>query len=110
MVKFVSTLGVRAVTTCTISWAIIMHHPLSSSHHKGMILGYLQIIHRLGSRDHLPPYHHTDTAIRPQEVHPQRDLAHRQEAVLHREEGMLLVGMHYLARLCGGFAMFSLRG
>ena len=64
-----------------------------------MILGDLQIIHYPGPRYHLPPSHHTDTAIRPQEVHPWLDLTYWQEAVFYSEEGMLLVGMHHLARL-----------
>ncbi len=87
-----------------------MHHPLPATHGKRMILGDLQIIHRFRPRHHLPPGHHAHTTIRSQEVHAQFDLAHRQEAVFHREEGVLLVGMHHLARLRGSLAMLSLRG
>ena len=76
-----------------------MHHPLPNPHSEGMILGYLQIIHRPGPRHHLPPGHYAHTAIRPQEVHAQRDLAHWQEAVLYGEKGVLLIGMDHLARL-----------
>jgi len=85
-----------------------MHHPLPSPHGKGVILGYLQIIHRLRPRHHLPASHDSHMAIRSQEVHPQLDLAHRQEAVFHREEWVLLAGMDHLA--CSGrwFARLTL--
>src|SRR6266851_3163800 len=86
-----------------------MHHPLLDSHREGVILGYLQIIHHLGARDNLPARHHPIRPIRPQHVHAQRDLAHRQEALLLRQEGMLLVGVDGLARLRGCFAMLRSR-
>src|SRR5712692_1756076 len=88
---------------------IIMHDPLPGTHGKRMILGYLQIIHYLRSRHHLPPCHDSDTTIRSQEVHLQLELAYWQEAMLQREEGVLLVSMDHLARLRGGFAMLTLR-
>ncbi len=76
-----------------------MHHPLPSTYCEGVILGDLQIIHRLRPRHHLPPGDHTDAPIGSQEMHPQLDLPHRQEAMLHGEERVLLVGMHYFTRL-----------
>ncbi len=87
-----------------------MYHPLPATHGKRMILGYLQIIHYLGSRDHFPPGHHAHTAIRSQEVHAQLDLTHGQEAVFHGEERMFLVGMDHLACLRRRFAVLSLGG
>src|SRR6266566_8791700 len=41
-----------------------MHHPLPIAHRKGMILGYLQIIHRFRPRYHLPACHHTHPSAR----------------------------------------------
>ncbi len=88
----------------------IMYHPLPATHREGMILGYLQIIHRLGPRHHLPPGDDSHTAICSQEVHAQLDLTHRQEAAFYGEERMLLVGMDHLARCCRWFAVLALRG
>ncbi len=77
---------------------MIMHHPLPITYCEGVILGYLQIIHRLGPRHHLPARHHTHTPIRPQNVHAQLDLTHRQKAMLQGEERVFLVGMHHFTR------------
>src|SRR6266566_197766 len=77
---------------------MIMHHPLSSTHHKGMVLCYLQIIHHLGPRHHFPPCHHAHTPICSQDVHAQLDLAHWQKSRAPGEERMLLVGVDDFTR------------
>jgi len=81
-------------------WVTIMHDPLPITHRKGVILGYLQTIHHLRSRYHLPACDDSYPTIRPQDVYARCDLAHRQEAVFQGEERVLLVGMDHLARLC----------
>ncbi len=88
---------------------MIVHHPLLSTHRKGVVLGYLQSIHPLGAGHHLPARHHPIRPISAQHVHAQRDLAHRQEALLLRQERMLLIGVDHLARLGCCFAMLRRR-
>src|SRR5215471_5588318 len=85
----------------------MIHCP--ASHSEDVTLSYFQIIHGPGPKYHLPSCHYPHPSIRPQEVHAQLDLTHQHEAVLHSEKRELLVSIHNLARLCGGFAMFSLR-
>jgi len=85
-----------------------MDHPLPIAHRKGMVLGYLQIIHHHRPRYHLPPCDNSNPVIRPQETHAQLDLPDWQEPLLQRQERMLLVGMHHLTRLRCRLAMLSL--
>ncbi len=86
-----------------------MHHPLLDSHREGVILGYLQIIRHLGAGDNPPVRHHPIRPIGAQHMHAQLDLAHRQEALLLRQEGMLLIGVDGLTRLRSSFAMLRSR-
>src|SRR6266566_3953121 len=75
------------------------------------IIGYNVIMHRNLQRTimhHPPPGDHTYAPIGSQNVHPQLDLAYRQEAMFHGEEWVFLISMHHLARLCRSFAMLTL--
>ncbi len=87
-----------------------MHHPLPITHRKGVILRDLQIVHRLRARHNLPASDHADLAVGSSHMHAYGDLAHRQEALLDGQEGVLLVGMHDLAGGGRGRAVLTLDG
>jgi hypothetical protein len=85
-----------------------MHHPLPIPHGKGVILRDLQIIHHLHARNNRPVGNEANAAIGSHHMHAHRDLLDRQEAVLSRQEGVLVVGLHHLTLRVGSAAMVRL--
>ncbi len=85
-----------------MGFAPIMHYPLSATHCKGMILGYLQIVHRPGATHNLPARNHA-VLVHQHAAHAfpvsGEPLA---ESLFLREERMLLVGMNDLTGLADG--------
>jgi len=88
----------------------IMHHPLSHTHRKGMILCDSQIVHHLDARYNLPACHDPDSAIGSQDMHAQVQLRNGYKTSLQGKEGMLLIGVNDLTRLRDDGAMGRMGG
>jgi hypothetical protein len=87
-----------------------MHHPLSAANREGVDPGYFQILHRLDARDHPARGDHAHPSIGPHNVHAHHDLTYRQEALLKREEGVLLIGVDDLTAALACVALWILPG
>lgn len=87
-----------------------MHHPLTRTYCKGVILRDSQIVHHLRPRHNLPAGYYSNIPIGPQDVHAQMQLSHWHKAFFQREEGMFLVGVNDLTRLRDDGAMGCMRG
>src|SRR5216684_8959177 len=58
----------------------VVDNPFASPDSEGVILVYLQIIHRLGARHDFPGANHTNPSICTQHMHPNFDLSYREKS------------------------------
>ncbi|MGB8344295.1 MAG: hypothetical protein WCD86_05395 [Ktedonobacteraceae bacterium] len=86
-----------------------MHHPLAVSDDEGMVICDSQIVHHGTARHNPIARDHAVAAIGAQDVYPQFELRHRQEALLFGEERVFFVGMDDFARRCCNRAVRRVR-
>ncbi len=84
-----------------------MHDSHPHPHHKRVIQRDLKIVHRLATGHNSPATHDARLPIRLHDVQAQGDLPNRQEAFLHRQEGVLFVGVNDFRNGLGRLALLD---
>jgi hypothetical protein len=84
-----------------------MHHPLAITHHRGVILRHLQIIHHPGRCERFPARDDPNAAIGAQQAHAYRERAGGSKTLILRQEGMLAGRVDGLALRAGRLAIMG---